>query len=54
MYNSSTDTQLDDLKALRQTYRQNAYQTVAAERVGAATLRILHRRKSLLQRILGR
>lgn len=42
------EKQLEDLRAMREASK---YRIVLAERIGVATLRYLHPRKSLTQRI---
>lgn len=47
------EKQLDDLRAMRDTYRQNTYHKVLAEKFGVASL-LLHKKPTLLKRILRR
>jgi hypothetical protein len=50
---NTDDTQLDDLRAMRDACRQHAYQVVLAEQIGTATLRILHPKRHWWQRVRG-
>jgi len=53
-----TEIQLEDLTAMRQAYRDQAYRVILAEKIGTAgldqTYRLLYPKKSLLKRLLRR
>ena len=49
-----TEKQLEDLYAMRQASKHMSHQVAVAEQIGVFTLRRLHHKKSLLNRILGR
>ena len=49
-----TQTQIEELKAMREAYRQHAYHTIVAEQIGESSLSVLHPKKTLLQKILRR
>ncbi len=50
---SSPEVQLDDLKSMRDAYRQHAYQAILAEQIGTTTLRVLHPKRHWWQRARG-